>query len=186
MSVAQRISEAEYEHIVATQPDHQWELVDGHLQEKPGMTWEHSDLVTWLAHLLLRQLDPDRFRVFAEGRVRRPTATIFMPDVMVVPTEYGDEFRDRPGKLAIFSRPLPLVVEIWSRSTGDYDVESKFPEYQHRGDLEIWRIHPYERTLTSWTRQSDGSYIQAVHRDGTVSPIALPNVTIALTELFRS
>jgi hypothetical protein len=64
------------------------------------MTWERSDLVTWLAHLLLRQLDPDRFRVFAEGRVRRLTATIFMPDVLVVPTEYGDEFRDRPGKLA--------------------------------------------------------------------------------------
>ena len=125
MSVAQRITEAEYEHIVATQPDHQWELVDGQLREKPGMTWEHSDLVMWLGYLLLRQLDKERFRVFAESRVRRPTATIFMPDVLVVPTEYGDEFRDRPGKLAIFSQPLPLVVEIWSCSTGDYDVEAK-------------------------------------------------------------
>jgi len=24
--------------------------------------------------------------------------------------------------------------------------------------LEIWRIHPDERTLTSWQRQPDGSY----------------------------
>jgi Uma2 family endonuclease len=150
------------------------------------MTWEHSDLVTWLAYLLLRQLNPHHFRVFAEGRVRRPTATIFIPDVLVVPTEYGNEFRDRPGKLAIFSQSLPLVVEIWSLSTGDYHVEAKFPEYQHRGDSEIWSIHPYERTLTSWTLRPDGSYHETIHRDGTVSPVALPDVTIDLAELFRN
>ena len=186
MSVAQQISAAEYEQIVRADPDRMWELVEGHLREKPGMTWEHSDLVTWLAHLLLQQLNSDEFRVFAEGRVRRPTATIFMPDVLVVPTEYGDEFRDRPGKLAIFSRPLPLVIEIWSQSTGDYDVDAKFPEYQRRGDLEIWRIHPYERTLTAWRRQPDGSYQHSIYRDGIVSPVSLPNVTIDLAELFRT
>jgi Uma2 family endonuclease len=186
MSVAQRISEAEYEHIVAANPDHQWELVDGRLREKPGMTWEHSDLVTWLAYLLLRQLNPSEFRVFAESRVRRPVATIFMPDVLVVPTEYGDEFRGRPGKLAIFSGPLPLVAEIWSQSTGDYDVDAKLPEYQRRGDLEIWRIHPYERTLTIWRRQPDGSYQQTIHRAGIVSLVSLPNVSIDLAELFRT
>src|SRR3954449_10803960 len=147
MTIAQRISETEYDHIVSTQPDHQWELVDGHLREKPGMTWEHSDIVMWLGYLLLRQLNTDQFRVFAEGRVRRPIATGFMPDVLVVPTEYGDEFRDRPDKLAIFSQPLSLVVEIWPRSTGTYDVEANLPEYQRRGDNEIWLIHPYEHTL---------------------------------------
>jgi Uma2 family endonuclease len=80
-----------------------------------------------------------------------------MPDLMVVPTAYSEEIRDRPV-LAIFSDPLPLVVEIWSPSTGDYDVDAKVPVYQQRGDQEIWRIHPYERTLTSWQRQPDGSY----------------------------
>ncbi len=35
---------------------------------------------------------------------------------------------------------------------GRVDVESKLPDYRRRGDLEVWRIHPYERTLTAWRR----------------------------------
>ena len=85
---------------------------------------------------------------------------------------------------AIFSDPLPLVVEVWSPSTGDYDVDAKLPVYQQRGDLEIWRIHPYERTLTAWRRQPDGSYQETIHREGMVKPAALPGVAIDLGALF--
>ena len=115
--------------------------------------------------------------------MRRPEATIFLPDVMVVPTAYGDEIRDDPS-LAIFSEPLPLVVEVWSPSTGDYDVEAKLPVYQQRGDLEIWRIHPYERTLIRWIRQPDGLYQEELLRSGVVSLAALPGVVIDLDELL--
>jgi Uma2 family endonuclease len=184
MSVAQRITEAEYEHIVWADPDHNWELVDGRLREKPGMSWEHGEILIQLGYLLRRQLDRRQFSVLGESRVRRPPGTIFIPDVFVAPIAYGEEFRNRPGVLAIMSQPLPLVVEVWSRSTGDYDVEAKIPVYQERGDLEIWRIHPYERTLTSWRRQSDGTYTETVYREGTVTPPTLPGVEIDLVELF--
>ena len=60
----------------------------------------------------------------------------------------------------------------------------KLREYQRRGDLEIWRIHPYEHTLTAWRRQPDGSYAESLHTSGTVSPNALPGVTIDLDALF--
>ena len=79
---------------------------------------------------------------------------------------------------------MPLVVEVWSPSTGDYDVEEKLREYQRRGDLEIWRIHPYERTLTRWQRQPDGSYQESLIRTGSVHPAALPAVSIELDSLF--
>jgi Uma2 family endonuclease len=183
MSIAQRISEDEYQRIVLAEPLETWELYDGQLREKPGMTWDHDEIVLELSHLLRSQLDRRQFRVRVEGHVRRP-GTIFRPDVVVVPADYGEEFRDRPGVLAIFSRPLPLVVEVWSRSTGDYDVDAKVPVYQQRGDLEIWRIHPYERTLTAWRRQPDGSDQQEVFRGGVVYPAALPGVAIDLSELF--
>ena len=78
------------------------------------------------------------------------------------------------------------MVEVWSPSTGDYDVDAKLPVYQQRGDLEIWRIHPYERTLTTWRRQPDGSYEETLHRDGTITPVALPGVTIDLGALLDS
>jgi Uma2 family endonuclease len=136
-----------------------------------------------LGHFLLSQLDRDAYQVVSELRVRRSSVTVFMPDLMVVPAAYSEEIRDQPV-LAIFSDPLPLVVEVWSPSTGDYDVDAKVPVYQQRGDLEIWRIHPYERTLTAWRRQPDGSYEETIHRGGMVTPVALPGVEIDLDELL--
>lgn len=185
MSVAQRISEAEYEQIVLAEPIEKWELVEERLREKPGMSWDHSRIVMMLVHLLMLQTDRRQYQVFAESRVRRSVGTIFLPDIMVVPTEFGREFAGRPV-LAIFSQPLPLVVEVWSPSTGDYEVDLKVPEYQARGDLEIWRIHPYEKTLTVWRRQPDGTYEETVHQEGMVRPAALPGVAIDLAELLES
>jgi Uma2 family endonuclease len=184
MAVAQRMSEAAYQQFVLSAVEGSWELHDGRLVEKPGVTCEHADIASELAYLLRHQTNRDEYRVFIESRVRRSAATIFLPDILVVPTSYGEPFRGRPGTLAIFSDPLPLIVEIWSSSTGDYDVDAKLPVYQQRGDLEIWRIHPYERTLTAWRRQPDGSYEETVHRDGIVTPVALPGVEIDLETLF--
>jgi Uma2 family endonuclease len=183
MAVEQRISEEAYQDFVLRQPEGQWELHDGRLVEKPGMTWKHGRLAVILGALLLRQLDSHVYHVVSELRVRRPVGTVFIPDLMVVPAEYDPEMEERPI-LAIFSAPLPLVIEIWSPSTGDYDLAAKIPVYQQRGDREIWRIHPYEKTLTAWVRQADGSYRESVHRAEAVTPAALPDVTIDLNELF--
>jgi Uma2 family endonuclease len=183
MAVAQRMSEAAYLDLVLSGVEGAWELHDGRLVEKPGMSWKHGAIQMRLAYLLMSQLDLAEYHVFTELRVRRPAATVFLPDIMVVPTSYGEAIRDLPV-LAVFSEPLPLVVEVWSPSTGDYDVDAKLPVYQQRGDLEIWRIHPYERTLTSWQRQPDGSYREMIHREGTITPMALPAVTIDLETLF--
>jgi Uma2 family endonuclease len=184
MTIAQRLTEAEYEQFVFANPDHKWELVEGQLREKPGMSWEHDDIVSLLAHLLQLQLDRSEFRVRIDSRIRRPPGNIFVPDLLVVPTRFGEEFRGRPGVLVIFGQPLPLVVEVWSQSTGDHDVAAKIPEYQRRGDLEIWRLHPYERTVTSWIRLTDGTYHETVYHEGLVRPTALPDATIDLAELF--
>ena len=49
MAVAQRMSEEQYQRFVLAQPDGQWELHDGRLVEKPGVTWEHADIAMELA-----------------------------------------------------------------------------------------------------------------------------------------
>ena len=183
MAVAQRMSEEAYQQFVLSGVEGSWELHDGRLVEKPGMTWRHGEIPILLGHLLLLQLDRNEYRVVSELRVRRPAATVFMPDLMVVPTTYSEMIRDHPV-LAIFSDPLPLVVEVWSPSTGEYDVDAKLPVYQQRGDLEIWRVHPYERTLTTWQRQPDGSYQEAIHYGGIVTLVALPGVETDLDTLF--
>ena len=95
-----------------------------------------------------------------------------------------DLLRGRRDVLEAYDAPLPLVIEVCCPSTGDYDVDTKLGEYQRRGDLEIWRIHPFDRTLTAWRRQPDGSYTESQYAGGTVQPVALPNVTIDLDTLF--
>jgi Uma2 family endonuclease len=185
MAVAQRMSEQAYLEFVLSSDEGAWELHDGRLVEKPGMSWKHLDIVAHLIALLHQQLDRAAYRVFAESRVRRPMATIFLPDVAVVPTAYGEGIRDLPV-LAIFSDPLPLIVEVWSPSTGDYDVDAKLPVYQQRGDREFWHIQPYEGTLTSWQRQPDGTYKEALHREGKITPAALPGVSIDLGALLAT
>jgi Uma2 family endonuclease len=184
MVVAQRMSEEAYRRFVLTERDGAWELHDGRLVEKPGVSFEHGEIAMLLGHLLLLQVDRTEYTVVSELRVSRPGSTVFMPDLMVVPAAYRREYGGRPGTLAIFPDPVPLVVEVWSASTGGYDLDTKIPVYQQRGDLEIWRIHPYERTLTRWVRQSDGSYREDVFRGGVVALVGLPGVTIDLDVLF--
>ena len=93
-------------------------------------------------------------------------------------------FEDDPTRFNAFAEPLPLVVEVWSPTTGRYDLATKLKGYKERGDLEIWYIHPYERTLTVWRRQPDGSYDEALYEGGIVPVVSLPGVSIDLDALL--
>ena len=166
-------------------PEGRWELVCGRLRRKPEMTTEHN----LLPRLLLLQINDqiDRTRLLtAEGtaRLRTFAGSYYVPDLCVIPWDEINRLRSIPGTFEVYEGPMPLVVEVWSPSTGDNDVTDKVPEYQRRGDLEIWRIHPYERTLTAWRRRPDGSYEEAVYDGGTLRPAALPGVEIDLDALF--
>jgi Uma2 family endonuclease len=87
--------------------------------------------------------------------------------------------------LEAYAGPVPLVVEVWSPTTGEYDVDRKFPEYRARGDLEIWRVHPGEQRVTRWIRQADGSYRESSHDGGRLELAHLPGVVVDLDALFE-
>ncbi len=76
------------------------------------------------------------------------------------------------------------MVEVWSPSTGGCDVDTKLPEYRARGDQEVWRVHPYQRTLTTWRLRPDDTYDETVYREGVVRSASLPGVAIDLATLF--
>jgi Uma2 family endonuclease len=181
------ISAQTYEQVALEDSDGQWELDCGRLRQKPGMTYEHTDTTSRLAGQLFRQLEPGEFAVCVDGpRLRIPPGTVYLPDLTVVPRAFMQRARrDRPGRLDIFEEPMPLVVEVWSPSTGDYDVMTKLQQYQFRGDAEIWLVHPYDRTLTAWRRGPDGSYSETLYREGSIEPVALPGVRIELAALFE-
>lgn len=180
-----RMTEAEFRRLALEEPDAKWELFDGEPRRKPGMTWEHDDVAMYLAISLGNQLDARVYRVRSQaGHVRRIPGRYFIPDVFVVPMAQAPSSRGQPGVLEEHERPLPLVVEIWSKSTGPYDVRTKLASYRERGDYEIWFVHPYNRTITIWRRQPDGTYDETTVRGGEIEPSAFPNVTVDFDALF--
>ena len=74
MAVEQQISEEAYQQFVLSGVEGSWELHDGRLVEKPGMTWRHGEIPMLLGHFLLSQLDraaiPGRLPSFAFGGPR--------------------------------------------------------------------------------------------------------------------
>jgi Uma2 family endonuclease len=180
------VGEETYVRIALEDPDTRWELRDGLLVEKPEVSIVHGGAVIWLRDSLIHQLDRDRYLVVTDaGRLRRSAENYLIPDLAVIPTELFHRHRhSQPEGLSVFDEAVPFVTEVWSRSTGRYDISEKNPVYQRRGDLEIWRLQPYERTLTVWRRQADGSYEEAVYQGGGVQVSSLPGVTIDLDALF--
>ncbi len=184
-TTTEQISEEAYRRLALGDPGGQWELHEGRLREKPGMSVEHGDVMGDLAFPRQGQLGRNEFHVRTRhARLRRSSEHYYVPDVVVIPAALHRALRQQPGSLDAYAAPLPLVVEIGSPSTGSYDIDEKLPEHWARGDLEIWRIHPYERTLTAWRRQPDGSYAETVCRDGIVRPTSLPGVAIDLAALL--
>jgi Uma2 family endonuclease len=180
------LTEQTYRAVVVEDEDGQWELWCGRLREKPAMTADHNRFGMRLTPQLGVQLDSQEFEVRVNSsRLRRPNGMAFIPDVVVVPTALVEQLINRIDTLETYDPPVPFVAEVWSPSTGTYDVDTKFAEYRERGDQEIWRIHPYERTLTVWRRQADGTYEKTFHTAGRLTLRALPQVTIDLDLLLR-
>ena len=185
MAIVNQISEQEYRELALNDPDRLWELWDGVPREKPLLSMKHDDVASYLGYMLANQLDRSVYRVNVNGgRTRRSSRNYYIPDIVVIPAGFKLPFEDDPRALNAFADPLPLVVEVWSRSTGEYDFETKLRGYRERGDAEIWFIHPYERTLIVWRRQPDGSYPEETYRGGLVPVASLPGVVIDLEALL--
>ena len=177
------MSAEQYERIALAEPERRWELHHGRLREKPGMSVGHDWAQSRLYVELHRQVDPAAFWVQFAARLRWGSEHYLSPEVCVVPIALVEPTPARTRTLNAYAPPLPLVAEVWSPPTGEYDITAKVPIYQLRGDREIWRLHPFEQTLTAWRRQPDGTYTETMVQGDSVSPVALPGVTIALTAL---
>lgn len=179
------VSETLYQQVALADPEGTWELVCGRLREKPAMAVEHNRLARRLVLQIGDQMDRRRYEVASNSaRLRLINGNHYVPDLVVLPVALIERLAAHPGSYEVYSDPVPLVVEIWSPSTGGYDSETKIPEYQRCSDLEVWRIHPYEHTLTAWLRQPDGSYQETQYESGPVPAVALVGVTIDLDALF--
>ena len=179
------ISTATYERVALEDDDHIWELENGQLRRKPDMTHEHNEATMELLLQLAAQLDMSRYALRQNmGHLSAPPGHSYVPDVFILPRTYFKPRAPVPSGLETYTQPMPFLCEVWSPSTGDYDTDAKLPYYQARGDLEIWRVHPYDETVTAWRRQPDGSYRQE-SLTGTVALAAFPEIRVNIDRLFQ-
>ena len=180
------VTQETYQRVALEDPEGHWELHQGRLREKPSMSFQHNYVFTYLGSQLTNQLDRRVLSRFASTAVifagpTRPTTSRMSSSCRC--RALGPD-RDREDVLEVYDRPMLLVVEVKSPSTGAYDVDAKIPEYMRRGDLEIWRVEPFDRLITVWRRQPDGTYEETSQVGGTIRPVALPGVTIDFDALF--
>ena len=186
MATTTAISEQEYRELALNDPERNWELWDGVPVEKPLMSAIHNAAAFLLGHFLQSQLDWRVFQVNVNGdRTRISPRAYFIPDVIVIPAAYQRALENDPLALGVDAEPLPFVAEVWSPSTGHYDVATKLHAYRQRGDEEIWFLNPYERTLAASRKQPDGTYSETLYTGGIVPVLSLPGVAIDLDALLE-
>jgi Uma2 family endonuclease len=175
-----------FEQLALQEPTEKWELFCGRVRKKPAMAMEHYDVAFELAFAIRSQVSHDEFHVRCDQGRLMTGRSYLVPDVFVVPAAMAARFKGLDSTLEAYAGPVPFVAEVWSRSTGDYDVSGKLAEYQARGDLEIWLMHPYEKRVTAYRRDAAGEYAAEDLPRGVVSLRALPNVKIDLAALLSS
>ena len=179
------VSEATYRQLAVEDREGAWELVCGELRQKPGMTMEHNSVGRELAFALYSALSGEMYSVdYDSARLRLPDGTHYIPDVVVIPRAAQAGHRGESGVEA-YPEPMPVVVEVWSPATGDYNARTKLAGYAQRGDAEIWLVDTRDRTVTASVRQRDGSYLSTVHRRGAVPVASLPGVVVDMDRVFR-
>lgn len=181
------VTAEEYERLALADEEGGLELHFGRLRRKPPMTMEHNDIANELGFVLRSQLDRRAYLVQVQGtRLALSNGRYVIPDVVVVPWELAQRYRNRSDALEVYAEPLPLVAEVWSRSTGDYDLGEKLASYRERGDREIWLVHPYELTVTAWRRLDDTTDYDEMqyHAADLIDILSLPAVQVDLHDLF--
>lgn len=159
------------------------ELIDGiaYVKEPPAPLRLHQEIVGELHYQVRLAIEGKSCRAYvAPFDVRLPKSgeaddlidTVVQPDVLIV-CDLGK--LDRRGM-----RGAPdWLAEVLSPTTAGHDQVVKLPVYERAGVLEVWLIHPTDRTLTIY-RLEGTRYGRPIVLElkGRVAIGAIPGVSI--------
>jgi Uma2 family endonuclease len=158
--------------------DDRVELIEGEILEMAPIGGRHAACVNRSARLFILRLD-DRAVVSIQNPVRLSSGSEPEPDLMLLrpPADRYDEHLPGPEDVL-------LIIEV-SDTTLPYDRGTKLPLYAATGIPEVW-IFDLERRRILVHRLPDGDlYREALVIDtGTIAPLAFPDLTIAMDEIF--
>lgn len=159
-----------------------YELIEGELIDKMGQNPPHATTLQNLSALLMEIFGIRHVRVQlpAEAATAERQRSVPEPDVMVTREDLR-AFRSRhPEAEDVF-----LIAEIADTSlTVDTTVKARL--YARAGYGDYWVVDVISRRLIVFRQPVEGSYaLRTVYRLGeTVSPLAAPDASISVSDLF--
>jgi Uma2 family endonuclease len=156
------LSVEDYLRIEETAP-RKSEYLNGEMTEMPGVSREHTLIVTNVVYTLESQLIDRPYEIYSSELRLKVSATglYTYPDVIVSDAEPA--FEDRGAHT--FLNPI-LLVEVLSKSTESYDRGRKFSHYQKIPFLrEYVLVSQYEFRVEQYVRQADGKWLYSETSD---------------------
>lgn len=178
-----KLTVAEFERMVEagvfSEDDHV-ELLDGELYEMPPAgDWRNASVTA-----LNRAITPhagDRVITQVQNSVRIEPASSPEPDFALLAFR-PDLYREG----GVPASAVLLVVEV-SDSSADHDRDVKLPLYARAGIPEAWLVTREPAAIEAYRSPREGVYteMRTYLRGDTISPMALPDVRIAVSAVTR-
>jgi Uma2 family endonuclease len=181
MPIRRRFTVDDYEGMIESgilDENDRVELIDGEIIEMAAVGSQHAGCVNGLNEWYILRLH-GRAIISIQNPVRLRPRSEPEPDVMLLRPR-ADRYRHGlPGPEDVL-----LIIEV-SDSTLHFDRGTKLPLYAAAGIPEVW-IVDLERRRVLVHRQPDGDlYREAiVVDDGSLSPLAFPDVALHLEDIF--
>ena len=157
------------------------EVVNGEIRIMPAPSWNHSEIVDNLSHLIAFQVDRRKVRVKASQFnliIRRQPLTAREPDLAMFRAE---TIIEKDGY--IHSAPQ-LIVEVLSPANIRREREEKLEDYASLGVPEVWVIAPEGRTVEVLCLEDGQLRRHAVLAEGLLKPLHFPDVQIDIAEIW--
>ena len=155
------------------------ELIDGEVLLMPPMGPEHFAGITAYIQVF-RRLPIERFSLMVRAPLGLDEYTAPEPDLALLEFRADDYWLRRPGPADTL-----LVIEV-AKSSLAYDREVKAHIYGRAGVPETWVLNLPEDCIERFTAPGPQGYARhaILRRGDKVSPIALPDMELAVDELL--
>jgi len=156
-------------------PDARVELIEGAIYERAPIGPPHASSVD-RPNMLLAGAAAGRVIIRVQGPVEANRHSEPQPDLTVLAArdDYYGGAHPRPDDIL-------WVIEV-SDTTLRFDRRVKLPMYARSGIAEVWIVDVNAATVEVHRRLGPGGYTETIvaHPGDVVSPLALPDVTVAV------
>ena len=158
--------------------DEHVELIDGEVIVMAPKGERHRQSVNWLGHFLIPALGR-RAMMQVQATIVLNGDTAPEPDIAII------RFRSINDLVTVTPAEIYFLVEVADSSPAFYR-ETKLPRYAAAGVPEVWIANLVNRQVEAHFNPVDGVYrnVLIVHAGATISPLAFPDVTLAVNDFL--